>query len=209
MDAIPTTYFTPAAHDLLLAVCRQLEINEKQNEVIADLGAREPGNELALVESLFNPRMDKSNRANHVVAFYKTIRYERKLVKIRVTPGTHILQARRRSQMSEHSSTTSESTETSATSEGTSGNSSTYIELIAKVNEPLPDLEMDERNVERAAPVKSEDKAQEGEEEGTEGEEEAEEEEDDEEEGEEEEGTEEKQYDASQYLVRFPLVFED
>ncbi|KAL5967709.1 Dynein heavy chain 10 axonemal [Taenia solium] len=198
MDAIPTAYFTPAAHDLLLAVCRQLEINEKQNEVIADLGAREPGSELALVESLFNLRIEKSNRANHVVAFYKTIRYERKLIKIRVTPGTYILQARRRSQMSEHSSITSESTETSATSENTSRNSSTYVELIAKVNEPFPDLEMDERNAERATPVKSGDNV---EEEETEGEEEAEGEEDEEEEGEEEEGTEEKQYDASQYLL--------
>ncbi|KAL5105240.1 Dynein heavy chain 10 axonemal [Taenia crassiceps] len=201
MDAIPTTYITPAAHDLLLAVCRQLEINEKQNEVIADLGGREPGTELALVESLFNPRVEKSNRANHVVAFYKTIRYERKLIKIQVTPGTYILQAKRRSQMSEHSSITSESTETSATPESISKISSTYVELIAKVNEPPPDLEMDEINAERAAPVKSGDNA---EEEGTEEEEEAEEEG-----GEEEEGTEEKQYDASQvnlHAISIPLT---
>ncbi|VDM32164.1 unnamed protein product [Hydatigera taeniaeformis] len=196
MDETPSPYFTPAANDLLLAVCRQLEINEKQNEVIADLRAREPGNESALVEDLFNPHIDKLNRASHVVAFYKTIRYERKLIKIRVTPGTYILQAKRRSQVSEHSSITTESTETSATSEGTSGNSSTYIELIAKVKEPLPDLEVDDGNVGRVVSRRSGENAEEREAEGTEEQEEGEEEED-----EEEEGAEEGQYDASQYLL--------
>ncbi|CDS38073.1 dynein heavy chain [Echinococcus multilocularis] len=200
MDDFPTSYFTPAAHDLLFAVCQQLEINGKQDEVIADLGAREPGEELALVESLFSPRTEESNRANNVVAFYKTIRFERKLIKIQVTPGTYILQAKRRSEMSEHSSIATVATETSATSEATSGNSSTYIELIAKVKEPLPDLEMDEGNVARGATRKVRENAEEVEEEWVEREEEMEEE-DEEEEGEEEEGIKERQYDASQYLI--------
>ena len=195
MDEILHTPFSPPAQDLLMAVCQRLDINEKQIEIINELGSREPDTELTLIESLFSADMIGGVKRDitHAVAFYKSIKLDRKIIKIPVNPGTYILQVKRHSSQSEGSEITRSSSEMSGSARSSDSNT-TYAELLAKVEEPLLDLEMDEGNVETGAPRKTGEF-------GDDGDEDNEEEEGDAEEGDEEEDMEERQRDMSQYLV--------
>lgn len=185
MDYSSHSSLSPEVADFLLAVCRHLEIGEKQKEVISELETRDSKSELLLIKNLFST----PDPNPHAIAFYKTVTYDRKLIKIPVAPGTYIFQRRRDSgvpENSKRSTTSSDSTVPSSTS--LSDISELDVELLAKVREPIFDLDVDAANSDQEALNKTSDWTSSGPQE-------------DFSEEEDEEEMEDHRYDSSQYLV--------
>ncbi|VDM05089.1 unnamed protein product [Schistocephalus solidus] len=129
-----------SARTLLTVVCQHFDITEKHEFVLADLGVRNGGADARLVERLFQKSYTPSSISSAItyvgVAFYKEVTYEKKLFRIKVTPGTAILRV---------SSRNEESTAMSLTATGSSGQvsepSEPHFEVVAMVKEPEPDLD--------------------------------------------------------------------